>query len=364
MGSIISVSRTHTINPRIAGYALILIALCCKFFVVEVFETTSILADLLLYTSLLITVNLRKIRYIFLFIIFVACISLINSAARNIFLILFIAYLSLDFRLKTILQISLFIQIFVLLTLSIFLWLGITHSEMFDQTLIDQRERWDYGVGNPNTFALLMYGMLSTMYLLYGKSKRVLLLMAIVAVIVYNYTVSRTFILSIFLLIFFHCLIPCLSINTNKYRLLLKCMPIMCFAILFFAIHSNGEARLLLNLALSGRIDLYANFVEGQGLTQYMFGTPTINDDTIDNAYLHLLYEGGIFFIVFFFALCYKAFGKVNRREILHIFPYIVSVFAVGLTESVFTFVLICANLNVWILLFHLYCNRDISHIC
>lgn len=338
-------------------FCITVVVLYLKFVVQMILDEQSLLLDCILYVSLLFLLVQRKITFPLVIIFLTACISAINPAAKNIFLIFGLTYASRIYSMKRLLVMNICIQLLVFILTCFMLYGGITHSEMFMQTAIDQRERWDFGYGNPNTFAMFINSIIVNVYLYIHDKKYVgiALILFFVAVMlpVYNYTQSRSYLLASLILIIVHFVLRwkrLFRFSLKMKYILYVIPPVVLMLILTFA-KNVGEYRLL-NLILSGRLALYRTLVEGISLKEYLFGTPLVSEgETIDNAYLHMLLEGGILGFFVFYYLYYMTIKRMHT-EALYILPVLLSFLGYGLTESVFTAVLYVGNLIIWFLMY------------
>lgn len=333
---------------------LLMATLYLKFVVQVVLDESNLLLDLLLYVLLLAGLADRKFRPEFFVVILFAVISVLNPAAKNIFLIFATVYALREFSIRELASINLCMQTMVFITTALLLWAGITHSEMFQQSLLDQRERWDFGYGNPNTFALFIYSIMVNAYLLVSRKYKsgLMLLILGVGLAVYAYTKSRTFLLVVVLLVLMHGAVNIgwmrRLILANKWLLYLVPGAFMG-SILFL---SRYVAHFpLLDLGFSGRLSLYNAFLGSISKVYYLIGTPLVNEETIDSSYLHILFEGGVLAFVLFYVVYLATIRRMNETNV-GVLPLLIGFLAFGLSESLFTFVLIFGNMIIWSILY------------
>lgn len=342
-------------------YAILLVYFIhFKFFLQIVLDIESVIMNVLLYVFLLLGIDYRRVKYSFLILIPILGICILNVAARNIFVILLSTYIVSQLSLKTILFHNLSAQLIIFFLSSICLFFGITTSELFQQTVLDMRIRYDYGMGNPNTFALFIYSFIINLYLYKGiYYKKYLFIIGIIAWMVFSYTGSRTFFMSVLILLIFRVLGKLWA----RYPLILKfsliTTPILIFSAVFY-FSQNYISYPEVNLLFSGRLDLYNKLLSSVGYFDYLIGTDLINTETIDSSFLHLLFEGGVIPFSLFVLLYFNFIRKADKNQLSAIVPLMASVFTVALTESVLTFVLIFGNMIIWILLYKTYLNKRI----
>lgn len=332
-----------------------------KFFTQIVLDASSILMDIALYILLLLGVNYRRVKLSFFVLIPIVLLCVLNPAASNIFVILLSTYIVSQLPFRTILFHNLCAQVIIFFLCTVCLYLGVTETAVMEATLLDARVRYDYGMGNPNTFALFVYSFLINLYLYKGKNSKIcLFLMALIAWNVFSYTGSRTFLLSVVFLLLCYCinkLCECWP-KFFKFGLIVAPVLIYCF-IFYFALNYTLYPEV--NLIFSGRLDLYNSLLSSVSSMNYLLGTDLINEITIDSSYLHILFEGGVLTLFIFFVLYFNLIIKIDSKSLSVIFPLLVSVLVFGLTESVLTFVLIYGNMILWVLMYDVYTKGSVE---
>ena len=330
-----------------------------KFFTQIVLDISSTPMDMLLYALLLLGINYRRVKRSFLVLFPMILICVLNPAASNIFVILLSTYIVSQLPIKTILYHNMCAQIIIFLLCTVCLYLGITETHVMEATIFDDRVRYDYGMGNPNTFALFVYSFFINLYLYMGKDNKLnLLLIALIAWKVSSYTGSRTFLISVVVLLFFRCLSGLCERWPRLFRLGLIVAPLFIYCFIFyFAL--NYASYPAVNILFSGRLDLYNRLLTSVSSTSYLFGTSLINEITIDSSYLHILFEGGILSFLIFILLYINLVVKVNSKELSIIFPLLMSLLMFSLTESVLAFVLIYGNMILWVLMYSVYIKGE-----
>ena len=340
---------------------LLIATLYVKFVVQIVLDESNLLLDLLLYMLLIAGLVDRKFRPEFFVVVLFAVISVLNPAARNIFLIFASVYALREFSIRELASINLCMQTLVFGATALMLWAGITHSEMFEQSLLDQRERWDFGYGNPNTFALFVYSIMVNAYVYFARQygRMLSLLLFLTGIGVYCYTKSRTFLVATLVLLLVHWCVRNRVVRSVslKFKGILYLIPIVLMGCILYMSRYSGQFPLL-NLVFSGRLELYSVFLGSIGKTAYLFGTPLVNEETIDSSYLHILFEGGVLAFVIFYVLYVVTVRRMNRSTI-GVLPVLAGFLVFGLSESLFTFVLIFGNMIIWSILYDSYLNRS-----
>lgn len=354
------IQKYHSVTTNKYAILLLVYFIHFKFFFQIVLDIESIVLDIALYVFLLLGINYKRIKYSFLILIPILGICILNAAARNIFVILLSTYIVSQLPLKTILFHNLSAQFIVFILASICLVLGITTSELFPQTVLDMRVRYDYGMGNPNTFALFIYSFIVNLYLYKGAyRKKYLFIIGVIAWFVFSYTGSRTFFMSVLMLLIFSALGNLWKRYPRISKFFLMLTPVLIFCAVFY-FSRNYILFPEVNLLFSGRLDLYSRLLSAVNYSDYLIGTDLINTETIDSSFFHILFEGGIIPFSIFVLLYFNFVCKANRNQLSAIVPLLASIFTAALTESVLTFVLIFGNMIIWILLYKTYLNKEI----
>lgn len=323
-----------------------------KFLIQILLNVKSPWLDIPLYLLLLTSFNYRKVNLIVFGIFYFALISLLNSAARNVFLIFLTIYTLRIWSVRQFAIVNLFVSLIFFIVTVFLLYGDVLHSKIFSFSLLNYRERWDFGYGNPNTFALFIFSILVNSYIVFvGKFKNVILpVMLLVGFVVYSYTGSRTFFISIIVLIIIHYSI----IYQNGFLLIKKTLVYFPFVVILFLLFLifNVSDFAIVNLVLSGRLDLYNSFILKMSLLDFFIGSSIINDaeTVIDSSYLHLLFECGIFGLLIFL-VSYIKMMKYIDIHMKYYLPVVVSILFYGITESLFTYVLIFGNMILWFIL-------------
>lgn len=345
-------------------FTIVLIMLMhLKFFAQNVLGMDFLVLDMVLVALMLFCIDYRRIRYSFFILIPWAAVSVINPGARGMLLIFLITYIVSELPLRAILWYNLVSQALVFCIVSILLLLGVTESVMFDQTAWDARIRYDFSMGNPNTFALFIYSFLINLYLYAGlRNRPVMWAILAVTLLVSKYTGSRTFMIAMALLFVVHVFRNMWKNHPKLSRTILLTMPaIMLSAVIYISLNYTDFP--VINLLFTGRFRLYNMLMTTVSPMQTLVGVPDVNTMVIDNSFIHMLYEGGIIPVGVFFYLYYTAMIHSDGNDLSIMMPLLVSVFMVGLTENILTFALLFGNMIVWVILYKIYMGESISEM-
>lgn len=346
-------------NPDILTISLIIL-FHIRFIFIIILETRAIALDALFYLIVLGAFCTMKLNKYCLVLVPLVFISLINPAAQNMFLILSSSYIiAVKLSLRQTMKINVICIISVILSVLIMVKLGIIHEKSasshfyINGAIYNERMRSDLGFGNPNRIAILLYSLIINAYLLIPKYKTNLFLIIVTAISYYIYTLtaSRTFLLCIASFV-----ISCIGIRSLivkkvclKTRMLLFYLPLL-FLILTIYLIKSGYYNISIEIMTSGRLGLFRQLLNQCSLQDYLIGTNLINEQTIDNSYLHLLFSAGIVGFIAAFYLWYKLLSKMDKTTIVT-YPLVLSITLYGFSESIWTLLLCYGNMIIWIMM-------------
>ena len=322
-----------------------------KFFAQTVIGVESIIVDIMFYGLLFLGIDYKRIRYFILIFVLVIPICMIIPAAKNMFAIFVTTCIIAQLPLKKILFHNIIAQLIIFALSSFCIFIGIIEPKMFEITDIDGRIRWDYGMGNPNTFALFAYSFLINLYLILDTNKKTYMVLFLITMLVSLYTGSRTFLISMIVLLFLSNIKISKTTHIKVIKNILRTFPVLIIFLIFYLSH-NVESYNELNLLLSGRLTLYNSLLSSVSYKEYFLGTTLVNELTIDSSFLHLVFEGGVIPFAIFFYLYFKYVANICIENIGKTLPLLSSILLFSLTESVLTFLLIYGNMIIWILMY------------
>ncbi|MCO4799520.1 MAG: hypothetical protein KC484_09905 [Colwelliaceae bacterium] len=216
--------------------------------------------------------------------------------------------------------------------------------------VIGDRERYYWGVSNPNKAGFFLFSLLTlfVMNYLYFKISFWILILSILPILyLLVMTGSKTAIFSI--LIFFALILFRVKFKKN----LLFGIPIFFLILSFMA--SSYYDNLLVNSVLSNRPVDFHNFLSTLSLNNYFFGAHT-NGLRIDNSYLQAYFNLGFFAYAVFVILFVKAVSRLDRVEV----AYVVTFFVYGLFEGV----LVRPDFLLTLFIYYLLFARDRVRLC
>lgn len=348
-----------TNTPDILTISLIVL-FHVRFIFLIILQTRTIAIDLIFYLLVFAAFCTMRLNKYCLVLVPLLAISLFNSAAQNIFLLLSSSYIiAVKLPFEKVLKVNIVCIICVILAVTLMVKLGIikeyigTSHFYIKGEIYNKRLRSDMGFGNPNRVGLLIYSLIINAYLLFTKRKLTTIMFIVVFVSMYVYTLtnSRTFLFSIgaFILSYLGLKFPSMRNFFLKSRMLLFYVPLI-FLILLFYLVKTGYYSISVEVITSGRLGLFEDLISHCSLQDYLIGTNMINDKTIDNSYLHLLFSAGVLGFVPMEYLWFKLLKDLNKTSI-YTYPILLSIIIYGFGESLWVVILCYGNMIIWIMM-------------
>lgn len=231
--------------------------------------------------------------------------------------------------------------------------------------MIDRKERMTFGFGHPNSAALYYYClMVNGLLLVYFSRFRdrvlhYLLLILPLWVYIYKMTASRSFLLSIVVLYgcyaYYYLGEKINRANTFKVINYTFIYLLFLFTALTLFFSFQRDNFYILNRILSKRLTFYYIFLEQITPMDFFFGSDAYKNLVIDSSYIHLLFEGGIFFFIGF-SLFYvlSAMKMINKKDWVPI-CVVISFMSYGLMETVLLFSMLIGTNILWVMLYFYY---------
>lgn len=282
-----------------------------------------------------------------------------SSHKMNVLTPLVLMQCTSQISLKTYLRYNLII----LGTTAVLLLLTIGEGRMMLGEGIDLvRIRHDMGYGHPNVAAMYYWGIFicSILYCYLSRYRNFLWILTIVlalgCIYVYEITVSRSFIVALFLFLFvlgYYSLRKKLAMDyrIGYSRYILWILP-MVMTVLTIYFPLNADKYSILDVLVSGRLTLYKELLISLTPIQYILGTGAFDKIVIDSSYLHLMFEAGILLFVYFLWLYFFAVREIVKQQNFVVIAILVSFLGYGLTESLFLLPMILGNNLLWVLLY------------
>lgn len=343
---------------RMMTATLMVVLFYSKFVGAVVLEMEStIFLDLGIYFFALLSIDFRHVKYNIFVVFGFLLLAVFVSSARSLALLFLVAYCLKDIPFRYVAQVNVLCSIFVFLYLIINIQQGIIEDTVMVSP--SGRLRYDLGTGNPNTLGVLAYGLCANLYVLLAKKHRLALFLIIIPLTawVYQHSGSRTFLLSIMVLLGSYCFYRSKSHRFILSSSLLRYLP------LFFTIASVLCALAVaaipaLDVLFSFRLSYYNKLLLGTSPIQWLVGNPLVDEMTIDSSYMHMLFRAGLFGYLLFLCLCLRGIKNTAPEE-KYMYPLVLATFCYGITETIMFFTLIFNNMIVWVYLFqHAYPNK------
>ena len=372
--------QTNTIDTKVSGLKLgittkelgvflLLLFITLKLVSIIITHNRSFAIDLIVYFLLIVTFNYANWTYESLFKtgLIIGIYTLINfsSYKLNALMPLLIIQSVSGIRFKRYLAINFIIcGIFLLVMFIVF---GEGRNMSGFNYNIDRKIRMSFGFNHPNVAALhyfcfIINGLLLVYYTKYKKYFSLYLLLIIpVWLYIYKMTASRSFILTLFALYATYGYYSFgLFINKKNivriigYAVIL--LPFLFSSITLF-LSINSEKYIMLDRLLSKRLTFYNWFLDTLEPIDIFFGASTYKNFVIDSSYLHLLFEGGIFFFLGFCVFyVISTVNMINKKEWIPILV-IMSFMFYGLMESMLLYGIVIGTNLFWVLLYFHYKN-------
>lgn len=350
--------RTLNVKDFIVFFIVGLLAI--KFLVIRVFDSQNIFIDLLFYAFVGLSLSFVPLNRPTILILLIGVIGVVSPSARNLFIVLYSSYvIARELSLRDAAFLNVVMVTTVICLVLLFNHLGYISNHDFTGGIYiggavrNIRVRSDFGFGNPNVLALICFSLFINLFLVLKKNYRKLLLVLSVLPVywIYSITGSRTFIACfvVFYLAYFAISFPAVMRFILKTRWLIAIFPIL-FIFLILIIARVDFQNMMIEILTSGRLSLYKSLIKECGLKGYLIGTGLINEMTIDNSYLHLMFSAGIYGFIVSMYIWIKGVMRQNKENV-YLMPILVSYLLYGTMESVWTNILCFGNLILWVIL-------------
>jgi hypothetical protein len=366
-------SKKPTVKLRFTykelGVFLLLFFLNLKFAAITIIQDRSVVIDLIVYLLLVVTFNYSNWTYKSLIKtgIAIGVYTIINFSQYklNVLMPLLLIQSVSGISFKRYLRINFLIMGITLLVMYAVYgegtnWIGFTLDT-------DRKVRMTFGFSHPNTVALYYYcfminGMLLVYFSRFKKYVSAYLLLIIpLWYYIYHMTVSRSFLLSmvVLYLTYSYFFLGLITNKKNIFRITsyfyIALLFIFSIITIFFTILK--EDFMILNRILSNRLDLYSWFLDKLTIFDFFFGSTAYKDRFIDSSYLHLFFEGGVFFFIGFSVFyILSTINMVNKKEWIPI-CIIMSFMSYGLMETLLLYSMLIGTNIFWVMLYFYYRN-------
>ena len=351
------------------GVFLLLLFMTLKLVSIIITHNRSIVLDSIVYFLFIVTFNYANWTFGSLFKtgLVIGIYTFINFSPYklNVLMPLLVIQAVSGIRYQRYLAINFIISAIFLLVM--FIVFGEGYNMSGYNYIVDRKIRMSFGFNHPNVaalhyFCLMINGLLLVYYSKYKKYLYLYLLLIIpLWLYIYKMTASRSFILTLFALYatYGYYLFGLFINKKNIVRIIgyaVILLPFLFSSITLF-LSINKEKYIMLDRLLSKRLTFYNWFLHTLEPVDIFFGADTYKNFVIDSSYLHLLFEGGIFFFlgfcIFYVLSTVNMFNKKEWIPILVIMSFMVY----GLMESMLLYGILIGTNLFWVLLYYHYKN-------
>lgn len=351
------------------GVFLLLLFMTLKLVSIIITHNRSIVLDSIVYFLFIVTFNYANWTFGSLFKtgLVIGIYTFINFSPYklNVLMPLLVIQAVSGIRYQRYLAINFIISAIFLLVM--FIVFGEGYNMSGYNYIVDRKIRMSFGFNHPNVaalhyFCLMINGLLLVYYSKYKKHLYLYLLLIIpLWLYIYKMTASRSFILTLFALYatYGYYLFGLFINKKNIVRIIgyaVILLPFLFSSITLF-LSINKEKYIMLDRLLSKRLTFYNWFLHTLEPVDIFFGADTYKNFVIDSSYLHLLFEGGIFFFlgfcIFYVLSTVNMFNKKEWIPILVIMSFMVY----GLMESMLLYGILIGTNLFWVLLYYHYKN-------
>lgn len=327
-----------------------------------VLHYNTIILDLFIYAVLITNIDWQKnIKYIPCLAV-LSILIIFNTEAMRLCLIVLLCFWGLDVKIEDVAKQNVFTGIVFILIVFYLLHTGILRDESYVAiSEAQERVRHSLGLGY-NRFSIYVISIIINLYI-YLKDKNpyfVLVLILTISLWCYWETASNTAFVAALILIVVHIVRFTFLSGFFFQRKILCLIPIVIIS-LFIFLSVYYKSFPIIDSALTGRLRFSSIFLNDVNWQDFLFGNADKMSSSsyyVDSSYLHLIFEGGVIFLLFFMVIYMKTMSKVERAD-YYILPAVFAAMVSGLTECTLVEVSMVGNITFWIILYR-YSNRPI----
>lgn len=365
----INKKRSFSLSFRDISVFLLLFFLNLKFAFITIVQDRNFAVDMIVYVLLIVAFDYTRLRnkYINLFLILLPFTIIHFSEFKlNVLMPLIVAHAVGGIKFRKYLWMN-----FLIMggTIAVMYFNFGEGKNMAGYTWgMTRRTRMSFGFNHPNVVSLYYYCFIinGLLMLYFSKLKKLvpfyLILAAPVIYFIYDKTGGRSFIFAACTFYIAYGYYYIRNLLKKSYRVkftgyLLLVLPfIMILVTVYFAM--NFEEYQHLNKVLSRRLYYYNKLLSGLDPMSFLFGTDAYRDIIIDSSYLHLLFEGGIIFFLFFvYFYCVSVFrmGEDNQWVLMAV---IFSFLIYGMMETLLLYSMLIGTNLFWVILYKYFFNK------
>lgn len=348
---------------------LLLFFLNLKFAYITIIQERNMMVDILVYIFLILAFDFTRLRnrYINLFLLLIPFTVIHFSEFKlNVLMPLIVAHAVGSIKFKRYLWMNFIIMGGTILIMYLVYGEG---RNMAGYTWgMSRKSRMSFGFNHPNVATLYYYCfMINALLMLYfSKLKKWIPIYVIITIpityYIYNKTGARSFIFAVWVLYISYAYYYGRNLLHKNYKVkytkyLLVFLPlILLFITAYFAL--NVEDYQVLNKMLSRRLYYYNKLLTGIDPMSFVFGTDAYREIIIDSSFIHLMFEGGIifflFFVYFYTVSSYKM-GQENQWLLMVIF---FSFLIYGLMETLLLYSMLIGTNIFWVILYYYFQDK------
>ena len=266
-------------------------------------------------------------------------------------------YLFRKFPIKTLAFINLSLLLIGFLFLTLLRELDILTINQEIWYLTGKGAARTYGFNNPNTFGGFIFSLIVNAYIIFISFKRnslLVLFLLWIAIISYNYCLSRMMLIGSIVLILVHFMVKW-RIFKKWMRYCVAFLPVLFFLVNFYLIANLSDFKDI-DVLTSGRLGIYAGVLGMMTKLNWLIGVQ-LPDGPMDGSLWMLFFTGGITGLLFFFVNFYFSVTRCFKELYIY-FPVILAVLVSGFVENTFSSVG-GVSIIFWLLVCRFYTQKS-----
>lgn len=326
-------------------------------FVGGIGDNDTLILTLTINLLLLLAIDYSHYLKKFLFVGLLFPIMIYNREILALLDILLCVYLFRKFPIKTLAFINLSLLLIGFLFLTLLRELDILTINQEIWYLTGKGAARTYGFNNPNTFGGFIFSLIVNAYIIFISFKRnslLVLFLLWIAIISYNYCLSRMMLIGSIVLILVHFMVKW-RIFKKWMRYCVAFLPVLFFLVNFYLIANLSDFKDI-DVLTSGRLGIYAGVLGMMTKLNWLIGVQ-LPDGPMDGSLWMLFFTGGITGLLFFFVNFYFSVTRCFKELYIY-FPVILAVLVSGFVENTFSSVG-GVSIIFWLLVCRFYTQKS-----
>lgn len=347
---------------------LLLFFLNLKFVYITIIQDRNMAVDIMVYLLLVLAFDYSRLRNQFVnFLIILVPFTFIHFSEfkLNVLMPLLVIHAVGGIRFKNYLWMNFIIMGGTILIMYLF------HGEGRDMAGytwgMNRKERMNFGFNHPNVATLYYYCFIINLLLIFyfSRLKKWVPLYVLVTIPItwwiYKKTGARSFIFAVIVLYAAYAYYFLRNVVSKHYKAkyttyILIAVPFIMIAVTaYFAL--NYQDYQVLNKLLSRRLYYYNRLLTEIDSMSFVFGTGLYRDIIIDSSYLHLLFEGGIIFFLFFIYFYIVSVLKIGKDNNWIFMVVLFSFLVYGMMETLLLYTMLVGTNIFWVMLYNYFLN-------